>query len=196
MAPLLQLSTVIAGWQQPVGGAVSLTLAAGEIVGLAGPNGVGKSSLLALIAGGGARCFGGELRRAPGLRINWQRQEVPPFAGLPINGHELLALTGARAEGLPPWLADRLDLRIDQLSGGQRHFLALWAVLQAPGDLVLLDEPTNHLDTAGVAWLAEHLRDRAAAGAGLLVVSHDADFLARACDRILRLEAADELDPT
>ena len=198
MAPLLQLSGVVAGWpgaaDKPAGKAVSLALAAGEIVGLAGPNGVGKSSLLALIAGGGAQCVAGELQRAPELRINWQRQEVPPFAGLPLNGHELLALTGAGTAGLPPWLADKLDWRIDRLSGGQRHFLALWAVLQAPGDLVLLDEPTNNLDAAGTAWLSAHLRDRAAAGAGLLVVSHDADFLAASCDRILHLEAAHAMD--
>lgn len=198
MAPLLQLSGVVAGWpgaaEKPVAGGFSLALAAGEIVGLAGPNGIGKSSLLALIAGGGACCVAGELQRAAGLRINWQRQEVPPFAGLPLNGHELLALTGAAAAGLPPWLADKLDWRLDRLSGGQRHFLALWAVLQAPGDLVLLDEPTNNLDVAGARWLAAHLRDRAAAGAGLLVVSHDADFLAACCDRIVHLEAAHAVD--
>ena len=39
----------------------------------------------------------------------------------------------------PARLADRLDERLDRLSGGQRHYLALWAVLQAPADLVLLD---------------------------------------------------------
>jgi ATPase subunit of ABC transporter with duplicated ATPase domains len=52
---------------------------------------------------------------------------------------------------------------------------------------MLLDEPTNNLDVAGVAHLTEHLRDRAAAGAGLLVVSHDTAFVEAVCDRVITL---------
>lgn len=190
MTALLRLDGLVAGWQQPATAALDLTLAAGEVVGLTGANGVGKSTVLAAIAGR-ARVFAGAIECRPGLRLSLQTQEVPPLLGLPLSGRELLALTGATAAGLPGWLAERLDLRLDRLSGGQRHYLALWAVLEAPAELILLDEPTNNLDAAGTRHLARHLRERAAAGSAILVVSHDADFVAAACDRSLSLEAAD-----
>ena len=186
MSFLLHIEQVVAGWQQPATQPVDLTLAAGEIVGLTGPNGVGKSTLLAALAGR-ATVFSGHLEQRPGLRLALQTQDVPPVDGLPLSGRELLALTGATAAGLPPWLAERLDRRLDRLSGGQRHYLALWAILQAPADLVLLDEPTNNLDAAGVAHLTAHLRERAEAGAGMIVVSHDTAFVEGVCDRVLVL---------
>jgi len=110
-------------------------------------------------------------------------------AGVPLTGNELLGLTGASAQGLPAWLGTRLGDRLDRLSGGQRQFLHLWACLQAPGDAVLLDEPTNNLDPDGVTHLVGALRARAAAGAGLILVSHDADFVASVCDRLIPLGA-------
>ena len=94
------------------------------------------------------KCFQEKLKRGK-VCLALQTQDVPPVDGLPLSGRELLALTGANAQGLPVWLAERIDLRLDRLSGGQRHYLALWAILHAPADLVLLDEPTNNLDAAG-----------------------------------------------
>ena len=186
MNAMLRAEALVAGWTRPATPAVDLDLAAGEVVGLTGPNGVGKSTLLAAIAGK-AKVFGGRLERSPGLRITLQTQDVPPVDGLPLSGRELLALTDAADDGLPPWLADSLDIRLDRLSGGQRHYLALWAILQAPGDLILLDEPTNNLDAAGVDHLTAHLHDRATAGAGIVVVSHDAAFVDAVCDRVIVL---------
>jgi ATPase subunit of ABC transporter with duplicated ATPase domains len=190
MIPLVNAVAAAAGWERQATRPVDLAVAAGEIVGLTGPNGVGKSTLLAAIAGR-ARLFAGRLEKRPGLAMALQTQEVPPVDGLPLSGSNLLALTGAAEEGLPGWLAGRLDVRLDRLSGGQRHYLALWAVLEAPADLVLLDEPTNNLDAAGTAHLATRLRERAARGAGIVVVSHDAAFVATACDRVVTLEAPD-----
>lgn len=180
----------MAGWEKPACGPVDLHLAVGEVVGLTGPNGVGKSTLLAAIAGR-ARIFSGRIERRPEVRLALQTQATPPVDGLPLSGRELLGLTGADAAGLPGWLEKCLDVRVDCLSGGQRHFLALWAVLAAPADLVLLDEPTNNLDAAGCEYLASCLRHRAASGAGLLVVSHDAAFIEAACDRCIALGVRD-----
>lgn len=190
MNSLLRAEGLVAGWQKPATQAVDFSLAAGEVVGLTGPNGVGKSTLLAAFAGR-ARIFSGRIEQQKGLRLALQTQDIPPVVGLPLSGRELLALTGAGAAGLPPWLAGRIDMRLDRLSGGQRHYLALWAILQAPADLVLLDEPTNNLDAAGVAHLTAHLRERAEAGAGVVVVSHDAAFVETVCDRVVVLGAGD-----
>jgi len=185
---LIEVRNLVAGYASPVVGPLSFALARGEVLGLTGANGCGKSTLLAALAGG-VRIFAGEVRRAPGVQLTVQTQMQPDFAGVPLSGGELLRLTGASPAGLPPWLADRLGERLDRLSGGQRQYLHLWACLQAPGDVVLLDEPTNNLDPAGVAHLAGALRARAAAGAGLIVVSHDAGFVAAACGRSLQLSA-------
>lgn len=184
--PLLSVSALVAGYGRPVVGPVDFSLARGEVLGLAGPNGSGKSTLLSALAGAGRR-FAGSVDLAPGAEISWQTQRQPAVAGIPLNGCELLGLTGASAVGLPPWLAARLEARLDRLSGGQLQFLHLWACLQAPADVILLDEPTNNLDPQGVAALGAAIAARAAAGAGIVLVSHDDDFVAAACQRVIRL---------
>lgn len=186
---LVRTEQLVAGWQQPATAALDLSLKAGQILGLTGPNGVGKSTILSALIGR-AQCFSGKIHLSPGLRVALQTQDVPPVNGLPLNGRELLALTKASREGLPPWLLERLDLRLDRLSGGQRHYLSLWAILQAPADVVLLDEPTNNLDSAGTEHLAFALRQRVADGAGIILVSHDEAFVGAACDQVLVLKEA------
>ena len=183
---LLDVAELTAGYARPVVGPVSLQLNAGEVLGIVGPNGAGKSTLLAALTGS-TRIFSGRIDRRPGLRLSLQQQQPPQIEGVPFNGAELLALTGASTAGLPPWLAPRLADRLDRLSGGQLQFLYLWACLQAPADAVLLDEPTNNLDPDGVAFLEGALRRRAAEGAGLLLVSHDVRFIDAVCDRTVRL---------
>ncbi|MFZ2855601.1 MAG: ATP-binding cassette domain-containing protein [Rhodocyclaceae bacterium] len=186
MNALFEVSALTAGYARPVVGPLSLQLDAGEILGIVGPNGVGKSTLLAALAGS-ARIFAGRIDKRPALRLSLQQQQPPAIDGVPLNGGELLALTGATADGLPPWLAPRLGERLDRLSGGQLQFLYLWACLQAPADAVLLDEPTNNLDPDGVAFLEGALRLRAREGAGVLLVSHDARFIDAVCNRTVAL---------
>ena len=188
---LIRAKALVAGWERPATAPLEFALESGRILGLTGANGVGKTTVLSALAGR-ARVFSGVLETRPGLRLALQTQDVPPVEGVPLSGRELLALTGAAGDGLPPWLAGRIDNRLDRLSGGQRHYLTLWAVLQAPADLVLLDEPTNNLDAAGVGHLAIALRRRAESGCGLVLVSHDHDFVDQVCDQLIVLqEAAD-----
>ena len=189
---LIRARGLVAGWERPATAPLEFALESGRILGLTGANGVGKTTLLSALAGR-ARVFSGLLETRPGLRLALQTQDVPPVEGVPLSGRELLALTGAAGDGLPPWLVGRLDDRLDRLSGGQRHYLTLWAVLQAPADLVLLDEPTNNLDAAGVAHLASALRRLAGSGTGIVVVSHDHEFVEAVCDQVIVLREAGDV---
>ena len=81
--------------------------------------------------------------------------------------------------------ADRVDLPIAVLSGGERRRVELARILFAGSDVLLLDEPTNHLDTDAKAWLMSFLRSYRGA---LLVVSHDLELLDEAITRVLHLE--------
>jgi ATPase subunit of ABC transporter with duplicated ATPase domains len=163
-----------------------------RILALSGSNGAGKSTLLAALAGGGARIFSGHLWLEPAIRVSFLSQHLPPAEGVPLSGAELLALTGASPDGLPPWLTSSLNRRLDKLSGGQRQFLVLWSVLQASADLLLLDEPGNHLDKAGLAILPAALRARARQNVGIILVSHDAKLTQDCCDQLVSLEPYDD----
>ncbi len=188
---LIRARALVAGWESLATAPLDFVVESGRILGLTGANGVGKTTVLSALAGR-ARVFSGVLEARPDLRLALQTQDVPPVGGVPLSGRELLALTGATVDGLPPWLAGRIDDRLDRLSGGQRHYLTLWAVLQAPADLLLLDEPTNNLDAAGVGHLVIALRRRAESGIGLVLVSHDHEFVDQVCDQVIVLqEAAD-----
>jgi len=183
-APLLAVEGLTAGYTEPVVGPLSFSIAVGEVVGIWGPNGCGKSTLLHALADG-ARVFAGRVSRAAGLSIGYLEQRSRHPGEVPLRGRELLAFAGAR-RGPPQRLAGWLDRRIDRLSGGQYQLLSVWAVLGGEADLVLLDEPTNNLDPAAESILAQILAAEQGRRA-VLMVSHERDFLDRACDRVLDL---------
>jgi ATPase subunit of ABC transporter with duplicated ATPase domains len=81
--------------------------------------------------------------------------------------------------------ADRLDLPISVLSGGERRRVELSRILFAGSDALLLDEPTNHLDIDAKEWLLAFMR---AYRGALLVISHDLDLLDEAITRVLHLD--------
>ncbi|HRH81426.1 MAG TPA: ATP-binding cassette domain-containing protein [Thiobacillaceae bacterium] len=182
---LLELRSLVAGHQAPVTAPASFSLARGETLGLLGPNGAGKSTLLGAILGT-ARIHAGELWRLPGLRLRHLPQRPARPAELPLSGRELLRHMDACQLPPPPALENKLDSRIDRLSGGEYQLLCLWACLGGDADLVLLDEPTNNLDRRHTDLAAEEInaeRQRRAC----LVVSHDPAFLDRVCTRVLCL---------
>jgi zinc transport system ATP-binding protein len=184
---MLAFEAAVVGYAEPVTPPVTLSVARGEVVGLAGPNGSGKSTLVKAVIGD-ATLFSGRIERTGAARIGYLPQQPVRLPELPLTGHELLVALDAQAIAPPARLAARLAARIDRLSGGEYQLLMLWATLAAAVDLVLLDEPTNHLDAAHVDTAVEEIAAMQAQRA-TLVVSHDNDFLARVCTRIMRLTA-------
>jgi len=87
--------------------------------------------------------------------------------------------------------ADRMDLALGVLSGGERRRVELARILFAGSDMLLLDEPTNHLDIDAKNWLLNFLRNYKGA---LLVISHDLELLDEAITRVLHLDRPDEDD--
>ena len=103
--------------------------------------------------------------------------------------------TAIGAFGLEPYA----EVRVRQLSAGNRQRVGLAAAMQHHPRVVVLDEPTSTLDPAGVLLLRDALRTRRAAGAAVLVSSHHLDEVARIADRITVLNAGrviGTLDPT
>jgi heme exporter protein A len=165
---------------------VSLTLTAGEACALAGPNGVGKTSLLRAVAGlvaieAGDIGFGATeaaQARAEGLHFQGYQDGLKPAR----TAREELGFwsrwsgadaswTEAAAERLS--LEPLLDLEIRRLSAGQRRRLALARLLAAPRPLWLLDEPLSPLDAAWRARFGEIMAEHLAGGGLILAAVHD-----------------------
>ena len=170
---------------------VSLGVGAGEVIGVVGRNGDGKTTLLRVLTGDLAPDSGRvTISNSASIGVLTQHQ-----AGSPGETIRQVVLDGA-ADHTYAARADRreiveallagvdLDRPIETLSGGERRRVGLVEVLLGDHDLIVLDEPTNHLDVEAIAFLASHLRYRTAAGLAMLVVSHDRWFLDAVCTRI------------
>jgi ABC-type multidrug transport system ATPase subunit len=160
----------------------------GGVLAVVGPNGVGKSTLLRIVAGilvpdeGGV--FLRERRIERALRdVGYVPEKADPPPHLSVA--ELCALARAlrRAPAaLPDETLDRLGVRdfweqrIATLSLGQRRRACLAAALVGDPWLLVLDEPTNGLDVGGMDMLADVLRAHAG---GVLLATHDREFAER-----------------
>ncbi|MCX7896364.1 MAG: ATP-binding cassette domain-containing protein [Rhodocyclaceae bacterium] len=176
---------VVVGWRRPLTPPLSFTLERGKTVGIQGPNGVGKSTLLAAIAGE-AQIFSGVLLRPPTWRIAWLAQHAARPEETPYSGEELLAAYACQRHAPPQRLAQVLPRRLDRISGGEFQLLMLWAVLTQGAELVLLDEPTNHLDHEHIGLAIEEVQNVQKERA-ILIVSHDHDFLATVAHEVIAL---------
>jgi ABC transport system ATP-binding/permease protein len=183
---LVNLEKVVKGYGQRVLlNGVSAGVAAGERVGVVGRNGVGKSTLLALLAGV-KQPDSGRVTRARDLRIGHlaQQDRLTSTVGDLVTGGrpEHVWAGDPRTRSAVAALLPGIDFaaQAERLSGGESRRVALAALLLGDHDLLLLDEPTNHLDVEAVDWLARFL---AGLGKALVVVTHDRWFLDAVCER-------------
>lgn len=210
--PLLRVEDVQAGYgQRAVLRGVSLTIAAGESVGLIGANGAGKTTLLHTISGlkrrwAGRIEFGGrEIGRlaaekvvAAGLAHVPQDRHV--FPDLTVRENLLIGATSTgrwqradAAERAARWLerfpalAARAGQRAGVLSGGEQQMLAICRALMARPRLILLDEPSLGLSPAAQRSCFALLDELRHEGTAMLIVEQDLALLSTVAGRAYQL---------
>jgi ATPase subunit of ABC transporter with duplicated ATPase domains len=174
---------------------VSLAVTPGSRIGVVGPNGRGKTTLLRALAGLEELDSGSVTRNPPSLRVGYLPQERNLLRDETVlaylerrTAEQATVEFEARAEAAlrRVGLDVPLDRLVVELSGGQQSRAALASILLAQFDVFLLDEPTNDLDFAGLDLLERFL---VRLDAGFVVVSHDRAFLDRTVDQIVELES-------
>ena len=174
---------------------LSTVICPGQCTGIVGRNGVGKSTLIKL-------CLGlieaneGKAILGKRVKVNYIDQTRMQLEGTGsvfdeiADGNEKV-MFGEERLGARPYLKrflfsdERINERVDLLSGGERARLMLAKVLKNGGNLIVLDEPTNDLDLPSLRMLEEALADF---DGSVLCVSHDRYFLDRICDQIIAFE--------
>ncbi|GJL52908.1 MAG: ABC transporter ATP-binding protein [Nitrospirales bacterium] len=156
-------------------------------VGIVGPNGTGKTTLLRIIHGTDEPDEG-RVRKRPHLKIGYLPQELETLPGRTIieathrneyPEHEAKRILAGLGMGEGDW-----ERSMHTLSGGYRMRVALAHLLLSEPDVLMLDEPTNHLDQATQAWLENFLLS---ARMTLVMISHDTAFLDRMVTHIWEL---------
>lgn len=188
---------------------VSLSVNPGERLGILGPNGGGKSTLVKLMLGllppqqGSVSIFGlpPSVARRRGL-IGYVPQRLDAELSFPLSARQVVTLGAAWR--LAPWLptprsvrshvqhmlelvgaADYADRPIGKLSGGQVQRTLIARALAASPKILALDEPTVGIDAAGQQRFAELLATlHASLSLTIVIVSHDLRAIAAGCDRV------------
>ena len=183
---------------------LSLALPHGQVVGLLGVNGAGKSTTLSMIAGalrpdsGEIKLNGEDFLEQPELartRIGWLPERAPLWPELTVSEHldahgRLRGLHGKSLRDARTRIIERLELQplarrlAGVLSQGQRQRLGLACALLHKPSLLVLDEPANALDPVQVAALRKLIRQEAAAGTTVILSTHLLAEVTAVCDRV------------
>ncbi|MBF0599814.1 ATP-binding cassette domain-containing protein [Coriobacteriaceae bacterium] len=201
---MLEVSNLAAGYGwSPVFRNISFRLRRGEVVGLAAPNGVGKTTLMRALAGDvpvgkgsvveadGQKRLPGRSRRWPVYYSGWQQvTQRCPLSAFELMGHAAGcwgsdACTEAIGDRLGVLSFWKRPLRSYSQGMIQQTLLAMASATEAP--YTLLDEPMNALDPLRTKQAELEVRAMARAGRTVLISSHLLEGLQRICDRVLFL---------
>ncbi len=167
----------------------------GAVVGLAGPNGTGKTTLFKLIIGD-LKPLEGKAIRGSSVKLAYIDQERDSLEGdqsliEEIGGGADEVIVGNRKIPIRQYLAlfgfkgPSQQKKANELSGGERNRCHLAKVLKSGGNVILMDEPTNDLDVNTLRMLEEAIMQFSGC---IMVISHDRFFLDRVCTHILAFE--------
>lgn len=191
-SPLIRLHDAAVGYgERTVLSNIKLSLEPGQRIGLVGPNGEGKSTLVKLLAGE-LDIRDGEMTRHPDLRVGYfaqhQLEQLNPDASPLEHFRELDPKKGEQelrsVLGGFNFVGDRVFEKVAPFSGGEKARLALAMVVYRKPNLLLLDEPTNHLDLDMRQALELALQDFNGA---VVLVSHDRHLVGATCDQLIRV---------
>jgi ABC transport system ATP-binding/permease protein len=173
---------------------LNFIVTAGMRVGLVGPNGSGKTSLLRLLRGEWTPT-GGEIRRAEWLRIVYfdqsrqldmnmtLRRALAPEGDSVVYQDRVIHVASWAAKFL--FTSEQLNQPVERLSGGERARVLIAQLMLQPADVLLLDEPTNDLDIPTLEILEESLLEFRGS---LVLVTHDRYMLDRVSNIVLGLD--------
>ncbi len=180
---------------------ISLSVSAGDVIGIVGENGNGKSTfcncLCGLLpsAGGDILYHGKKLsRRARTKQFGMVMQDVNhQLFSDSVKNECLLANSNATDEEISALLksfdlSEYTDSHPLTLSGGQRQRLAICQAVMGGKKILIFDEPTSGLDFRHMCRVTELMKQLADKGYILFVVTHDYEFLNRACNHYIRIE--------
>ncbi|MGE9880585.1 ABC-F family ATP-binding cassette domain-containing protein [Blautia obeum] len=172
---------------------IGFSISENEKIGVIGINGMGKSTLLKVVAGI-EPYDSGKISMRSQVKICYLPQTPVFESGTTV----LKAAVEGNIDEMNQWTVEadakamlnqlgftEYDEKIEHMSGGQKKRIALVNALLTSADILVLDEPTNHLDNAMSEWLEEYLIQFRGA---VLMVTHDRYFLDRVVNRIVEVD--------
>jgi branched-chain amino acid transport system ATP-binding protein len=192
---------------------LSFHAAAGEILGLVGPNGSGKTTSINVISGlyapdgGNVRLDGTSIggiasHRLVHLGVNRTFQIPKPFLALTVRENIAVALAYGRAQVAPPAaealieeyrLTEVADRPASELNNAQQKMLDLVRALATRPRLLLLDELAAGLNPTEIDWISGRIKALAETGMAIIVVEHLMGFIEQITDRVIVMNAGKEI---
>ncbi len=181
---------------------LSFVIPEGKIVGFLGPNGAGKTTTMRCIFGlaradrGEVRWKGAAVGRDARLRFGYMPEQRGLYPRMRVaeqlsyfaqqHGMSGKSANAAAAVWLERMgLADRAKSKLEELSHGNQQRIQLATALVHDPELLVLDEPFSGLDPIGIATMTGVIRERAAAGVGVVFSSHQLDLVEDVCEDVV-----------